>query len=253
MSNGTFRRFPCERLQAKTRRIEWDHVVPAEAFGQSFKEWRDGDPACVDAKGKAFKGRNCAEKLNPLYRLMQADMYNLRPAIGEVNNLKSNDSMAMIGGDSYEFGACQVRIADRKFEPPATVRGDVARIYLYMHSAYPRRGIISDKNEKLFAAWNASDPVDAWECALYQKIKALQGNENEILRDACAGNVPPAADTPAPQLTKTGTSGEFACRPKKTCKEMASCEEAQYRLKECGQKPLDRDNDGIPCEALCGN
>ena len=142
-----------------------------------------------------------------------------------------------------------MKIADQKIEPPAAVRGDVARIYLYMNAAYPGRGIISAKNEKLFAAWNASDPVDAWECVLYQKINALQGNENEILRDACAGNAPPAADTPAPQ--KTETSGEFACSPKKTCKEMISCAEAQYRLKECGQKQLDRDKDGIPCETLC--
>jgi deoxyribonuclease-1 len=46
--------------QEQARRLQWEHVVPAENFGRSFPEWRDGDPTCVDNRGKAFKGRNCA-------------------------------------------------------------------------------------------------------------------------------------------------------------------------------------------------
>lgn len=36
----------------------------------------------------------------------------------------------------------------------------------------------------------------------------------------------------------------------KTCKEFRSCEEAK-RAFSAGDKTLDRDNDGIPCENLC--
>ena len=32
-----------------------------------------------------------------------------------------------------------------------------------MDSVYPGRGIISNKNRKLFDAWNKSDPVDEWD------------------------------------------------------------------------------------------
>ncbi|MBA7689436.1 hypothetical protein ES703_97943 [subsurface metagenome] len=46
----------------RAHRLEWEHIVPAHAFGQSFKEWREGHPKCVNKKGKAFKGRNCARK-----------------------------------------------------------------------------------------------------------------------------------------------------------------------------------------------
>ena len=42
----------------RAHRIEWEHVVPAEAFGQSFPEWRNGHPDCVDNRGRSFKGRN---------------------------------------------------------------------------------------------------------------------------------------------------------------------------------------------------
>ncbi|MCI5134535.1 MAG: cold-shock protein [Candidatus Electrothrix sp. AW2] len=38
----------------------------------------------------------------------------------------------------------------------------------------------------------------------------------------------------------------------KTCKEIKSCEEAKKEL-AAGNKRLDRDNDGIPCENLCGD
>ena len=67
------------------RQLEWEHVVPAEAFGQSFPEWREGNPECVDRKGQPFKGRNCARKVAVPFRYMEADLYNLQPAIGEVN------------------------------------------------------------------------------------------------------------------------------------------------------------------------
>ena len=101
----------------RANRIEWEHVVPAHAFGQSFSEWRKGHPKCVSKKGKKFKGRKCAQKMNEEYRRMQADMFNLYPAIGEVNGRRSNYSMGIIEGEKREFGECDVEIKSRKVEP----------------------------------------------------------------------------------------------------------------------------------------
>ncbi|MCZ6876162.1 MAG: endonuclease I, partial [bacterium] len=56
----------------RAKRLEWEHVVPAHAFGQSFKEWRDGHPKCVSRKGKPFKGRNCARKTAIPFRYLEA-------------------------------------------------------------------------------------------------------------------------------------------------------------------------------------
>ena len=170
----------------RANRLEWEHVVPAHAFGQSVKEWRDGDPACINSKGKAFRGRKCAEKLNKKFRYMQADMHNLVPAIGEVNGLRSNYSFAMIPGEERRFGSCDMEIANRKAEPPENVRGDIARIYFYMNDAYPNRGIISKKNEKLFYTWDKQDPVDNWECIREKRIRNIQGNENAFVGKECA-------------------------------------------------------------------
>ena len=169
----------------RANRIEWEHVVPAHAFGQSFSEWRNGHPMCVSKKGKKFKGRKCALKMNEEYRRMQADMFNLYPAIGEVNGRRSNYSMAIIEGEKREFGKCDVEIKSRKVEPREEIRGEIARTYLYMDSVYPGRGIISKKNRKLFDAWNQSDPVDEWECERAKRIEKIQGNRNVVVMVEC--------------------------------------------------------------------
>lgn len=170
----------------RAHRIEWEHVVPAHAFGHSFVEWRDGHPKCTNRRGKRFKGRNCARKVAEEFRYMEADMHNLVPAIGEVNWLRSNFSFAELDGEPRELGRCDFEIHARKVEPKPAVRGDVARIYQYMDGAYPIRGIISNKNRKLFEAWAAADPVTPWECTRARAIEKIQGNRNEVLAEACA-------------------------------------------------------------------
>lgn len=45
-------------------------------------------------------------------------------------------------------------------------------------------------------------------------------------------------------------SSKFTCG-KSVCREMTSCEEAQFHLNQCGVGRLDRDKDGVPCESLC--
>lgn len=176
------------RNPLRAARLEWEHVVPAEAFGHSFAEWRDGAPQCQKRKGrqlKVFKGRKCAET-NPEFNHMEGDLYNLWPEIGELNGLRSNYSMAELPGSDVDFGGCQVKLQDRKFEPAPEARGIVARTYLYMDQAYPGRGIVSDKNRPLFEAWNRQYPVTDWECERARRIQAVQKNVNPILAPACA-------------------------------------------------------------------
>ena len=72
--------------------------MPAENFGRAFKEWREGDGRCTNEKGHFYKGRRCAEKMSAEYRLMQADMYNLFPAVGAVNAIRSNYNYELLPG-----------------------------------------------------------------------------------------------------------------------------------------------------------
>jgi deoxyribonuclease-1 len=171
----------------RAKKLEWEHVVPAHAFGQSFKEWREGDPRCI-RKGKKFKGRSCAQK-NPVFARMEGDPYNLYPEVGELNGLRSNFSMAALGAPSkgsITFGECKAHILDRKFEPMDRAKGIVARIYMYMQLTYPGHGIISDKNRKLFEAWDKMFPVSKSECERRILIRNSTGVLNPILENACS-------------------------------------------------------------------
>ncbi len=52
--------------------------------------------------------------------------------------------------------------------------------------------------------------------------------------------------------TNNTTKNKIAkCQEKRYCKQMTSCEEAMFYLKECGLKKLDKDGDGKPCENVC--
>ena len=177
--------FTTEKYQSRADRVEWEHIVPAENFGRTFPEWRDGDPACVDVKGKPFKGRKCAEMANKDYRLMQADMYNLYPAIGAVNALRQNYNFTQFQSDTpSSFGSCLMKIQDRKAEPPAAARGVIARTYLYFEGAY-RRYRMSDAQRKLMNAWDKTYPLEDWECERACRIQQIQKNTNKVLKTKC--------------------------------------------------------------------
>ena len=56
------------------------------------------------------------------------------------------------------------------------------------------------------------------------------------------------ADMPIIELAQS-----FSCQRGKTCGRMRSCSEAYFHFKQCpGHKKRAGDNDGIPCEKLCG-
>jgi len=156
--------------------IEWEHVVPAWAFGHSRNCWREGD---VNCKGK---GRKCCGKVDPVFRAMESDMHNLRPAIGELNGDRKHFKYSMIPGEKRVYGQVDFEIdfRDRVVEPRPEVRGDIARTYFYMEQSYGVR--ISKRQRKLFEVWDKEDPVDEWEKLRNEKIYRLQGNRNPFIK-----------------------------------------------------------------------
>lgn len=68
---------------------------------------------------------------------------------------------------------------------------------------------------------------------------------------ALIGGATLAAEPAAVPQKGSTTLQDFNCQRINTCADIKSCEEARYHLTVCGQKKLDRDEDGIPCESLC--
>lgn len=162
-------------------RVEWEHIVPAENFGRSFKEWREGHGKCIDGSGRSFKGRRCAQKTSQEFRMMEADLYNLVPSVGEVNEIRSNKQMGMVIENLYDFGRCKVKSDKTTFEPADEGKGFVARTYMYMNDAYPSHGIISRKNHKLFEAWSKMYPPSVFEKQRAEEIQKIQRNINSFI------------------------------------------------------------------------
>lgn len=175
--------FMTPKHEKRANRREWEHIVPAENFGRTFAEWRDGHPSCVDKKGKAFKGRKCAG-INPEFSKMEGDMYNLVPAIGAVNAMRSNYDFTEINNAPYTFGDCPMIIQDKKVNPPEKTKGFIARTYFYFEMQYPRFRINSSM-KKMMSVWDKQYPVNEWECKRAKRIEYFQKNPNIIVKTKC--------------------------------------------------------------------
>jgi deoxyribonuclease-1 len=177
--------FVAPKHQKRAKHVEFEHVVPAENFGRSFKAWRQGDPRCIHRNGRVYKGRKCLTKVSQKFRLMQADMYNIYPAVGAVNAMRSNYNFTQMAMNvPATFGSCSMKIQGRKVEPPVTSRGMIARSYLYMESVY-HEFQMSVAQRKLMKAWDQEYPVKKFECIRYRRIFAKQKNDNPIMQSRC--------------------------------------------------------------------
>lgn len=178
--------FQTNKYKKRANRLEWEHVVPAEHFGQAFIQWRQGDSDCIDSKGEYFKGRKCAEKTSEEFRFMLADMYNLYPSIGAVNAVRSNHDYGQLKDIENFFGSCEFKVDEESdiVQPPEYTRGAIARTYLYFDEVYPKYHM-SGAIRHLMNAWDKMYPVDEWECERAQKIEKIQGNENTFVKKAC--------------------------------------------------------------------
>lgn len=174
-------RYKSGKPNTRSKRIEWEHVVPAENFGRQFSCWREGSSSCVKSNGKHYKGRKCCTKVSKEYRIMQADMHNLVPAIGELNGDRSNYRYDFELPQSKQYGACEFEVLfkERRARVRKDIRGNIARTYLYMNDRYGMK--LSKQEQKKFQAWDKEDPVDAWENERNARIQKIQGNNNNFI------------------------------------------------------------------------
>jgi deoxyribonuclease-1 len=167
-----------------------------------------------------------------------------------VNGDRRDYNWGMVPGvGSSDYGRCAFKIdaSIRRAEPPDAVKGDIARAMMYMSETYGFN--LSNQDRQLFTAWAKQDPPDAWEQTRHQRIAAIQGKDNPFISQYAA-RFGQTATAPTPSVTPAAKPA-MTCGIKKTCGEIASCEEAKFHLTECGLTRLDGDGDGIPCASLC--
>ncbi|MFD2263422.1 endonuclease [Lacibacterium aquatile] len=170
-----------QRSRAGTEDMEWEHVVPAKAFGHWRACWA-GDARCFERDGDRLSNRECCTRIDPEFARIQVDLHNLIPAVEGLNARRGERPYGEVAGDAPQFGSCtfQIDYDTDVAEPPRNIQGDVARISLYMRDTY---GVMfTPEQETMFQRWSTDDPVDDWEIERNRRIEAEQGNSNPYVR-----------------------------------------------------------------------
>lgn len=153
----------------RAQRIEWEHIVPASVFGHQRQCWQNG-------------GRKNCVMTDPVFRAMEADLYNIAPSIGEVNGDRRNFNYGQVAFSVLShYGQCQSRVdfKNRIFEPRNEVKGQVARVMFYMYDRYNLK--MSKQQQQLLIAWDRQFPVNSWEKLQNERIGKIMGHYNPFV------------------------------------------------------------------------
>ncbi len=167
--------YKVRKNSVRANRIEWEHVVPAHAFGHQLQCWQKG------GRENCKKAPDYSEKFN----LMEGDMHNLQPAVGEINADRSNFGFSEFTRDFNQYGQCQFA-ADfnrRIVQPRNEIKGVIGRTYLYMADRYQLH--LSRQERRLMESWDKLQPPTKWECERNQYIAKIQGNDNPFITQKC--------------------------------------------------------------------
>lgn len=167
-----------ESHAGRASRLEWEHVVPASLMpARQMTCWTTGLSECSEP------GRECCEKHDEVARTMIFDLHNLVPSIGQTNALRSNKRYGLIAEEERKLGACDFEWSSTLTEPAESIRGDVARAWLYMHG---RHGLELLPGElSMFRMWSCNDLPDQWEQIRNERIRQTQGNGNPYIDTPC--------------------------------------------------------------------
>lgn len=120
-----------------------------------------------------------------------ADLHHIRPSDAVVNSTRGNKSYGYANGGSAVYGKNPATgvlggYSGTYYEPLDNVKGDVARIVLYV---WVRWGTSwgADSVTEVFQSvdvlleWCALDPVDTWELGRNEVVQDIQGNRNVFI------------------------------------------------------------------------
>lgn len=133
---------------------------------------------------------------------------------------------------------------------------DVNRTMVEQGAAWAYRRYLTDETliateararRQRVGLWSMSDAqtVAPWEWR--QGVREGQGDTSA----PAAAARPQSLFASGSRSAATAADNQFSCSGKRYCREMSSCAEANFYLRQCGVSSLDGDGDGRPCEVLC--
>lgn len=173
-----------------------------------------------------------------------SDMHHIRPSEAKINSNRGNKPYGVVsshssGNEEWSYNTSGGTVAlggysyGNTFEPLDKVKGDVARIVMYVYTHYnnasnvggtkeaskthgnlPFTNVMSASSEsaaiKILLEWNKLDPVDQIEITRNEAVYKIQGNRNPFIdnssyADAIWGNGSVVEPNPGPNPTPSDT------------------------------------------------
>ena len=120
-----------------------------------------------------------------------ADLHHIRPSESRTNSIRNNNLYGYVSSNTdvkgnlsgIDGGDC----SGGYFEPLDNVKGDVARICLYVYVRWGGQYSKCSKITNVFQSidvlleWCALDPVDTWEMGRNEVVEKIQGNRNVFI------------------------------------------------------------------------
>ncbi len=139
-----------------------------------------------------------------------SDLHHLRPTVVAANSARGNSPFGVVsGGTSTYFG----KYTSSMFEPNDNVKGDIARILLYVYVRWGETNLTDViTSTTLLLSWMQSDPVDTWEMGRNDVVQNINGNRNvfidypELAWKLFGQTVPSGYQTPSSGSGSSSTS-----------------------------------------------
>ncbi|MDA3945181.1 MAG: endonuclease [Helicobacteraceae bacterium] len=167
-------------VKQENQRMQWIQVVPDTFYGRTMA-CMNKDICVSEFTGKAYRGNLCCRQTNAEYRKMEADLFNLIPVVSAIAEQQEGKPFGEVEKPTSLIG--KVKIDSNYIEPPDELKGDIARVYLYMDQRYELH--LSTAEKEMFQRWHKLDAVDARECAIAKIIMKVQGANNDLLIEGC--------------------------------------------------------------------
>lgn len=150
-----------------------------------------------------------------------ADLHHIRPSDATVNSTRGNKKYGNADGGKAVYGSnpasgCLGGYSSTYFEPLDNVKGDVARICLYVYvrwgSSWGATSITKVfQSVDVLLEWMYLDPVDTWELGRNEVVEDIQGNRNVFIDYPEYAWLIFGKEVPSDMVTPSGEAGEGAC------------------------------------------
>ena len=155
-----------------------------------------------------------------------ADLHHIRPSDAVVNSTRGNKKYGNANGGKATYGNNPASgylggYSGTYYEPLDNVKGDVARICLYVYvrwgSDWGATSITSVfQSVDVLLEWCALDPVDTWEMGRNEVVQSIQGNRNVFIDYPEYAWLLFGKEVPANMTTPSGNASNGSSTPNPT-------------------------------------